>query len=414
MADSTLIPKKEFNNVVDYVYRHRDDSFVELPFNEVDNLVLSAFSYIPFEEFEKQNEEFKETTIQKMCVNYLGWIKIDEFVAKYPDWLRKSVMLAMALLKGKRFSKARVTHFANNFSEEDNTQFAAFNIILPDDSVAVVYRGTDNSMLGWKEDFHLACYDYVPSQKLASKFLKEMMSLYPESEFRVMGHSKGGNLALYAVSLLKKKEFERIVKVYSDDGPGVSEKVYYTNGNERARTKLVHIIVKSDIVGRLLSKNKTDDIIIDAEPKINIIKQHDLYNWKVDDCSFIRVDRVAPECEYFTDSVNEWLKNSPLPQEERVKLVDALFETQSKTSFENPGEIYEKPIAFALEFLRKLPTIKASDKKLIRKMFLSLASCFTKLYPKYLKDKTAVTLKLNKPVETKKEVKLLEGGDNNV
>ena len=176
MAESVLFENKNFKNIIDYVYENGDRKFNELNFNVLDNAVFSAFSYIPFELFEKQNSAFKPKKLSELCLDFFAWINLNYLVEHFPDWLRRSIFLAMAMFRRKRYANCLVTDFSFEFSEKESTQFGALNILIEDGTASVVFRGTDNSILGWKEDFNLACYEAVRGQINVRKFLKKMMN----------------------------------------------------------------------------------------------------------------------------------------------------------------------------------------------------------------------------------------------
>lgn len=404
MAESKVFQHKDYQNIIDYVYQQGDRTFEEESFGDLDNAVLSAFSYIPFEKFEKTNKEFQAKTIRDVCLDYLSWVNLDYIADHYPDWLRKSIFLAMALFHARRYQNCLITDFDYEFSFEESTQFGALNIFLDNHTSAVVYRGTDNSILGWKEDFDLACYESVKGQQLAKSFLKKMMDRYPEKHFYVMGHSKGGNLAVYACCFLSKAKIDRILRIYSDDGPGMNEKVFYSMGHARIEDKITHIMVKDDMVGRLLCHEKAEYVVL-SSPKNDIVMQHDLFNWHIENNSFVKVDRISPESYYLTNCINDWLMNSMPDEKTRIRLVTAIFDAQGKTDFEEVGKILDNPKKFILDFLRELKGIDKDDKKLMTKAFMSFVMTLVKNHPAYLKDKNEYSRKDEKENTNLLEVK---------
>ena len=402
MSESKVFEEKDYQNIIDYVYHYGDSSFRELPFNDLDNAVFSAFSYIPFEEFEKKNSAYSVKTVSDLCLDYLAWININYISSHYPDWLRRSIFLAMAMFRKKRYQDCKVTHFRCHFSEEDKTQFGALCILLDDGTGTVVYRGTDNSILGWREDFNLACYESVPGQLSATRFLQRVMKAFPETEFRVMGHSKGGNLAVYAASSLPKNKLAKIIRIYSNDGPGLTEMMFDSSGHKAIEDKVTHIVVEEDVVGGLLCHEKAEYVVV-SSPKNDLAMQHDLYNWHVKDKSFVKVKRVHPLSKYITDSVNDWLKDSVPNPEIREEIVRLLFTAQAKTNFNEAGQVLEHPAKFFFDLLHQINKLDKVDKKLLNKSLLSLFFTFTKNNSAYLKDKAEYNAD-NKKKETKTDI----------
>ncbi len=386
MAESELFQKKDYKNIIDYVYENGDVKFKDKEFNVLDNAVFSAFSYIPFELFEKTNEDFKEKKLSEICLDFFAWININYLIEHFPDWLRRSIFLAMSLFRKKRFANCKVTDFRYEFSEKESTQFGALNILLDDGTSAVIYRGTDNSILGWREDFNLACYESVRGQISAKKFTKEMMSKYPDKRFRIMGHSKGGNLAVYSACFLSKSKAERVIRIYSNDGPGMNEKVFHSSGHDAIRDKITHLIVGEDIVGRLLCHEKAE-YVVKSSPDKDFVMQHDLFNWHVDGDGFEKLSRISPESKYITDCINEWLNESIPDSQIREQLVKAMFEAEGKTGIQEAGVILANPKKFIVDFLRKTKELDKTERKLLTKAFTSLVMKMAKNYGSYLKDK---------------------------
>lgn len=386
MAESKVFESKDYKNIIDYVYQNGERKFTELEFNVLDNAVLSAFSYIPFELFEKANRDFKEKTLKEVCLDYFSWIRLDYLSEHFPDWLRKSIFLAMAMFTSKRYADVLMTDFCFELSHEESTQFGAFNALLPDGTSCTVFRGTDNSILGWREDFDLACYDSVKGQLSAKNFLNRMMKKYPERRFRVMGHSKGGNLAVYAGCFIPKTRIDRILRIYSNDGPGMNKNVFSSAGHDRIQNRITHIVVQEDIVGCLLIHERAEYVVLSG-PKGNFPMQHDIYNWRVDDLSFVKVDRLSPESKYLTESINEWLDSTIPDASIREKLVTSIFEAQGKTGVTEVGTILDNPKKFAVDFLRGINNSEKSEKRLMTKAFLSLIRVLIKNYPQYVKDR---------------------------
>lgn len=403
MAESVLFQSKDYKNIIDYVYENGDRKFNELNFNVLDNAVFSAFSYIPFELFEKQNSEFKPKKISELCLDFFAWINLNYITEHFPDWLRRTIFLAMAMFRRKRYANCLVTDFSFEFSEKESTQFGAFNILLEDGTASVVFRGTDNSILGWKEDLNLACYEAVRGQINARKFLKNMMNEFSDKRFRVMGHSKGGNLAVYSACLLPKAKMDRLIRIYSNDGPGLNESVFYSSAHDMIQDKITHIVVGEDIVGRLLCHEKAEYVVKSA-PEKDYIMQHDIFNWHVDDLSFVKLERISPESQFITDSINSWLKVSVPDTMVRERLVQSLFEAEGKTGVDEVGTILKNPKKFILDFLRNTTGLDKKDKLLMTKAFMSLIMTMIKNYPAYLKDKNEYLSKQN--LENKKEAEM--------
>lgn len=345
--------EKDFPNIWDYLYSYGNTSFKQLPFNVADNLVLACLTYIPWEKFEEPNESFKPLTLKHAVEDFLGWLRPDFLLHHYPDWCKKQLVVAAALLKSSRFASLKWTSFGFELSHEDNTQFGARAIDLGGDAKAVCFRGTDNSILGWKESLNLAIYPSVPGQVSAAKFLKEQRKNYPEKKFYVLGHSKGGNLAVYASSRLTEEEAERVITVYSDDGPGLAKEIFDLDGHHRIQPKIIHIVPEYDVIGSLLLHEQITRIV-KASPNNDFLNQHDLNNWHLNKDCLYQLDlaeKLEPNSELVSDSVNELLDTKLSDKKERERLVNALFNTVTERGVTEAGKVLENPNRFIRKFL---------------------------------------------------------------
>ena len=199
-------------NVFDYLKWRGDLNLEQSKFNEIDNLILSRFSYFPFDNIIKENEvvtikelseRFRKTDINPM---HILWKDDKEF---FP-----------AMGKTERFGNMLATKYINKIETEQEKQFSAITVLMPDDTIYVSFRGTDNTIVGWKEDFNMSFKSHIASQISAKEYLENIAEEFPNKKIRVGGHSKGGNIAIYASAFAKQAVKDRIINVYNNDGPG--------------------------------------------------------------------------------------------------------------------------------------------------------------------------------------------------
>lgn len=72
---------------------------------------------------------------------------------------------------------------------DQQTQFAALTFRLPDGTLYLAFRGTDDTLVGWKECFAMSYAFPVPAQALAQDYL--VQAAQRPRRLRVGGHSKG-------------------------------------------------------------------------------------------------------------------------------------------------------------------------------------------------------------------------------
>ena len=192
------------SNILDYIKWRGDLTIQNDPFNEIDSLILSRFSYLPFDGIIEENEvvtirELNER-FQKQDKNNIN-ILWDDDINLFP-----------LMGNSKRFGEMKATKYSNKLNIEEELQFSAITILVPDDTIFISYRGTDNTIVGWKEDFNMGFKSHVGAQIDSVKYLEEIADKYPKNNIRIGGHSKGGNLAVYSAVFATEKTKNRIIK----------------------------------------------------------------------------------------------------------------------------------------------------------------------------------------------------------
>lgn len=373
MAKQKVNEKRSQNTLLDFIYLFGISSFEEVPFLDPDSGIFSWISYFPFEEFELLNDKYKPMTIGELCRDYIGAQKLlNEELLVDP-----MVAASMALLTSTRYASLVVSRIEHYFSKEETTQYFAMEILLPDNTFVVAYRGTDVSLTGWKEDFNMACYKSVASQDMAKDFLLKAIENNPGKRFRAMGHSKGGNLANYACSFLEEKEKE-LINVYSLDGPGLLPEIFDSPGHKRIQKRIVHVVPQDDVVGVLLNHDPIRYIIKTNKPG-DFIESHYLQNWLIDDSDFMTVEERSPMSLFMEVSLDDLLNTKLTNKEKRRDLVHVLFETIEKSGVHDANVIFKDPIAFLRKFIETARKSKY-DRKVLTSALGDLIASFRNNY----------------------------------
>ena len=294
------------SNVLDYIDWRGDLSFIQSPFNEIDNLILSRVSYLPFDKIIEKDET---VTIHDL---YKRFQKLDKTTIRMLQV--EDADLFPAIAKSKRFGDLFIKNYVNNRDLEQEKQFSAITIIIPDGTAYVAYRGTDNTLIGWKEDFETA------------KHLT--------GNLRVGGHSKGGNLAIYASAFCDKDVQDRIIEVYNNDGPGFFEEIIETENYQRILPKIHTYIPQTSIFGRMLNHEEKFTVVESAETGVY---QHSLYSWQLVGTKFIDMKKVTKESEFIDKTLKTWLKT--VDAEQRKKFWFTLYEIVTSTNAETVAEL---------------------------------------------------------------------------
>lgn len=345
-------------NVFDYLKWRGDLSLEQSEFNEIDNLILSRFSYFPFDNIIKENEI---VTIKELSDRFQKK-NIDEMRILWED----DVNLFPALGKSNRFGGMLVTKYINKIDAEQEKQFSAITILMPDNTIYVSYRGTDNTIIGWKEDFNMSFKSHVASQIDSVKYLEEVAKQYP-NKLRVGGHSKGGNLAVYASVFVRDEVKDRIIKIYNNDGPGFSDEITQTIEYNQIIEKVHTFIPQSSVIGRLLNHEEKYTVVESTQKGL---MQHDLYSWQLLGNKFIHLDEVTNGSEFVDKTIKGWLIDVGPKQREQV--IDVLFEILNSTDAQTFAGLKSNWFVNAKIILKTYKNIDEKTKEMINRTLYAL------------------------------------------
>ena len=308
-------------NMVDYL-AWRGEFGTELsPWNEVDALLFATLSYLGFHGTDDAHgwtlEEAKRLELLE-----------EDRVSGFED--RKNLFMAMA--DSGRFGKCRMHHYIAVTDEEMAMQFSAVCYDLPDDTLCIAFRGTDSSMTGWREDFNMSLLKPVPAQE-AAKYYLERASELDGRKIRLVGHSKGGNLAAYAAALVAPEIQDRIETVYSFDGPGMAPDVFQSEGYARIVSKIRSYVPQTCIIGMMMEYHREYTVIRSGASGI---MQHDPLTWQVYGPRFERMEGIDETAKTVSETLHDWLKMSD--PEQRAIFLDAAFQMIESTRATTVGE----------------------------------------------------------------------------
>lgn len=311
--------------VLDYLKEYRDISFREMPMTEVDSLALCQLSYLKFDGLVPEvHENLPSVTLATLKKN-------PESDKLFADVRYEEVNRALvdAMLSGKRYRNLKLNCYVNLVEKEWETQFSAITFLLEDGTVYLAYRGTDETIIGWKEDFNMAFLSPVPSQEYSVKYLNSVASRI-KRPFYVGGHSKGGNLAVYSAMNCREEIQERIIKIYSMDGPGFRPEVLERCNYSAVRSRVVKILPHSSLVGMLFESDMNFQVV---ESKKFGLAQHDPYTWLVEGEHLVRVNDIYERRKLMDNTLNEWILS--LNEEQLRTFVDTLYQVIAASQADN-------------------------------------------------------------------------------
>ena len=308
-------------NLLDYLDWRGDLTLEQSPFNEVDNLILAELSFVDFKDIVPGPGEGESIVLREAAEAFFAKFpqgeKIDMGVlvpGAIPEMLRK-------MADSRRFGDMKLNCFVDHLDVGKGEQFAALAIETGDKTLYLSFRGTDDTLAGWKEDFELACMPEVPAQKKAVAYTWSVAKQFPRKRLRLGGHSKGGNLAVYAGVFCPENVQKRIIAVWSNDGPGFHNDLLDLPEHRRVAERIYSIVPKSSVVGMLL-EHEEDYTVVDSD-QLGFM-QHDGFSWQVMGDHFITLRQVTQQAHLSDQELRKWVHG--LSVEQRETFVNAMFD----------------------------------------------------------------------------------------
>lgn len=310
----------------DYIIWRGDLSFKENPFNEIDNLILSNIAYVRFTDIIKD----QALTLKEASDLFFKQDPSKQIVRdiKDLDFLKNASLT-------KRFGEIKLYNHQEVYDINTETQFGAITFDLLNDDYYIAFRGTDNYIAGWKEDFNLS-YMVIPSQKLALEYLTNIIDSISgfKKKIYVGGHSKGGNLAMYASAHLKMKYFKKLTHIYNNDGPGFDFNLVDKTKFDKLLPILTTYTPKTSIVASFFSKVGEFTIIDSNEFSF---LEHDPYSWIVEGTKFKYENKVADASLITKEKLDSWFLE--FTYQERQNLASDIYNVILLSGARNLNEI---------------------------------------------------------------------------
>ena len=358
------------SNINDYLLWRGDLSFEKSPFNQIDDIILARFSYMPFNKIKMEETE----TIESI------YLKLKSF--KNEDFGYNGDMdLITRMGQSLRFKNLKVTNFEINVDKKSEKQFSAITVHLDDNNMYISFNGTDSSIVGWKEDFNLSFMENIPSQIAGLEYSKKIMNKYLKKA-KIGGHSKGGNIAMYSAIGLPQELKDRVISVSNYDGPGFTQKMVESENYKSILNKITTYIPQSSIIGRIL-EHRENCIVVESTEKG--IYQHDIFSWQVLGTNVVTINNVTNDSEFFDKTISTWLQQTT--PEQRKIFIDTVFELFDSTNVLTFKEFSNSKFKNINTILKSYSTIGEEDKKLLSKMIFEFLSAGKKSAVELLKKK---------------------------
>lgn len=343
------------DNIFTYLKWRGDLSVRQDPLNEVDGLIFSQLSYLRMEGIVPQVGEEGEITIREANRRY---VKTNQKMMFHADKER----LLEEMANSKRYGEMTLSNYISMTDVATQQQFAAMHIRIAPGQCFIVFRGTDSSVVGWREDCNMCYMMPVPAQQAAVDYVEQTMN----GEFRkyyLGGHSKGGNLAIYSAVFVSPKLRKKIAAVYSYDGPGFCRAMSTVEAYLDVR-KRIHAFVPEESVIGLFMEYEESSIVVKSEQ--SGLAQHEGFFWKVSGNRFERAEALHPGSQAISETIREFLQR--VSNEEKKALIDSFFLVFEKAQISDFLDLLELDAKKAAALLKAVATVPKETREVVGKL----------------------------------------------
>ena len=359
------------DNILTYIKWRGDLPFSKVPFNEVDNLVFCTLSYLRFQGV------WNLTRKKSLAIKEASDLFFSQDQKQYRS--EDDLILLQQMADSIRYGSVRIQSYVDHIDEEQQKQFSAVTFRFHGSDVYIAYRGTDNTLVGWKEDFNMTFMDTVPSQLEAASYL-ENIAAHTSGKLYIGGHSKGGNLAVYASASVSETIQNRIVSIYNNDGPGFCQAMLERDGYKHILSKVHSYVPQSSVVGMLLNHEEAYHVVKSTQISL---WQHDPYSWQVVGSAFQTLTTVDTSSILMDKTMKNWL--SDLSVEQRATFIDAMYEVFHSTNAKSLKELKENKLKNIAVIVKALSSTDPSTRKMMNEtlssFFLSMHKALEEMSP---------------------------------
>lgn len=331
-------------DLISYLDWRGDVPFSVDPFNEVDNIILAQISYTDFEGVMTQDEELP---IERVSELYFS-LHTEAEVEARTTFFRLAPILMKRAAECERYRGITLSRYLNIISTDREEQCSIITFRLQDGTYYIAFRGTDGTMVGWKEDFNLAFMNETASQKRAVEYVNKYFA-GTDSKLYFGGHSKGGNLAVYSAAFCEPDIRDRIIRIYSNDSPGFRKEITESEEYRRIVDKVSSYIPEESIVGVLFNNTFESKVIKSSAKGIN---QHDPMRWQVIRNHFEYAESRSIGSEMVDRTMTEWLAD--IPDENRKDFIDSLFSSISSAGINTVSDVSVNGFKKLSDFLKSI------------------------------------------------------------
>lgn len=365
-------------NMIDYVKWRGDITFKELPLNEIDSLIFTELAYVPYDNFVSDAIQCRGIQLNTLAEKFFA---VNSNKTKIGAIIPTDHILELfsVAARSKRFGGVHIRAYVNEVDVKTEKQFSAMCFDIDMHTTYVAYRGTDDTIIGWKEDLNMAFFTPIPAQQRGAEYLEAVGSCTRHNLY-VGGHSKGGNLAIYSALMVSEKVKRKIISVHSFDGPGFKKEFVKAHKSDSIAPRLIKIMPEGAIIGA----------IFHPMGKCKFVKsigkglfQHDAFTWELMGKEFLYVREPNKSSIEFHETLENWVEQ--MTDTEKIDFVEAVYKLCTVNDSSTLSDIATDKFKFIIGVLK-------TDEK-TKKTFLSLINRLIK--QKYFKKGIGKGKKIN-------------------
>ena len=355
-------------NMLDYIKEFGHVSFEERAFSEIDALVLTELEYLPLEKVVPSDENGENFVTVKEIAEYMQEHKQELFDENPMMITEERHEVSQVIADAPRFQSLKFFGVVSEWDKDTTKQFAAVTVEVEPSVRLVVFRGTDETLIGWKEDFLMTYSPLVAAQTDAKEYLAKQASLWG-GDLMISGHSKGGNLAIYAAATQEEDVQLRIVDIFCFDSPGLYRSVLETKGYQNIVPLAMRYIPQDSLVGLML-ESEVPYVIVKSNATGAM--QHSAMTWEIEDGQFIKMEKLTKNSQLNDQTFKKWTES--VSDEELELFWNVFFELLFSVGIDTVNDLYGQFMHYVQEFLKAAGEMDEEKRELLTRIALLLVS----------------------------------------
>ena len=355
-------------NMLDYIKEFGHVSFEERAFSEIDALVLTELEYLPLEKVVPSDENGEDFVTVKEIAEYMQEHKQELFAENPMMITEERHEVSQVIADAPRFQSLKFFGVVSVWDKDTTKQFAAVTVEVEPSVRLVIFRGTDDTLIGWKEDFLMTYSPLVAAQTDAKEYLAKQASLWG-GDLMISGHSKGGNLAIYAAATQEEDVQLRIVDIFCFDSPGLYRSVLETKGYQNIVPLAMRYIPQDSLVGLML-ESEVPYVIVKSNATGAM--QHSAMTWEIEDGQFIKMEKLTKNSQLNHQTFKKWTES--VSDEELELFWNVFFELLFSVGIDTVNDLYGQFMHYVQEFLKAAGDMDEEKRELLTRIALLLVS----------------------------------------